>query len=103
MLAGGTLQIDGALINGGVFDGGNSPAVFSAANSILDLATGSWTNMGSTSVNMGANTLLIVPAGFNTATDFGACHSLGLTHTVGSRDGFWPARGLPAAAPSAIP
>ena len=33
---------------------------------------------------MGTNSLLVVPAGFNTLTDLAACASLGLTHTAGS-------------------
>ena len=35
-------------------------------------------------MSLGANSLLIVPAGFNTATGFGQFHLLGLTHTAGT-------------------
>ena len=36
------------------------------------------------SVDMGANSLLLLPAGFNTATGFGSYISAGLTHTAGT-------------------
>ena len=81
-LSGGTLQA-GGIANAGVFDGSNSPATL-VASGVVDLASGTWTNLGATSVNLGANSLLIVPAGFNTATAFGSYSSLGLAYTLGS-------------------
>ena len=82
-LNGGTLQVNGGLVNQGVFDGGNKPGSLGATG-ILDLTSGTWKNLGDTSVNIGANSLLIVPAGFNPATGFGHFTSVGLTHTAGT-------------------
>ncbi len=48
------------------------------------LTSGTWQNLGSMAVSMGANSLLIVPAGFNPSTGFGSYSSLGLTHTAGT-------------------
>ena len=82
-LAGGTLQVGGPLVNQGVFEGGNSPATLDATG-LVDLTAGTWKNLGNLSVNMGANSLLIVPAGFNPATGFAGYSSLGMTHTAGT-------------------
>ena len=79
-LSGGTLQINGGVLNNGSFDGGTSPATISGANCILDFSTGVWTNMSATSVSMGANSLTILPVGFA----LGSYTSSGLTHTVGT-------------------
>ena len=97
-LSGGTLQITakltsasvygsfdcGSCINAGIFDGGNGMATLMAASCTLDLTSGTWRNMEHTNVVMGGNTLLIVPKGFDTSTDFGSYSSLGLTHTAGT-------------------
>ena len=45
---------------------------------------GTLQNTGSLSVSIGANSLLLLPAGFNTATGFGSYSSLGLTHDLGT-------------------
>ena len=83
-LTGGTLQVDTAWANGGVFDGGNSPGTLNA-NCLLDLTSGTWQNLGATSVNMGTNSLLIVPPGFNPSTGFGGYSFSGLpAHTLGT-------------------
>ena len=87
VLAGGTLQVgSGSLINQGIFSGGTnpaSPATFDA-NCLVDMTSGTWKNLGDLSVNMAANSLLIVPAGFNPATGFASYSSLGLTHVAGT-------------------
>ena len=84
-LGGGVLQINGGVFNSGIFDGGNAPGVLSGASCILDLTTGTWQNLGATSVSMDANSLLIVPAGFDPSTAFANCTSLGLApHTAGT-------------------
>ena len=83
LLAGGALQVNGGLVNQGIFSGGSTPATLTA-NGILDLSSGTWQNLGSISLSMGANSLLIVPAGFNTSTGFASYSSLGLTHTPGT-------------------
>ena len=62
--------------------GGNSPAT-STPTALVDLTAGTWKNLGDLSVNMGANSLLIVPAGFNPATGFAGYSSLGMTHIGG--------------------
>ena len=84
VLAGGVLQVNGGLLNQGIFAGNGTPATLSNSNSILDLSSGTWQDLGALSVSMGANSLLIVPAGFNTSTDFAQYSSLGLTHTLGT-------------------
>ncbi|MGO9113050.1 MAG: beta strand repeat-containing protein, partial [Thermoguttaceae bacterium] len=84
LLAGGALQINGTLVNQGIFAGNGTPAMLSDNNNILDLSSGTWQNLGAISVSMGANSLLIVPAGFDTSTDFAHYSSLGLTHTLGT-------------------
>ena len=83
-LNGGTLQISSRLTNSGIFDGGNSPAVLSGSNCIFDFSTGTLQNTGATVLNMGVNSLLIVPAGFNPSTSFSPASSLALTYTIGS-------------------
>jgi T5SS/PEP-CTERM-associated repeat protein len=82
-LAGGTLQINGGIVNQGTFNGDNSPGTLNA-NCIVNLTAGTWENLGSTTVNLGANSLLVAPAGFNPATFFGSYNSLGLTYTIGA-------------------
>jgi fibronectin-binding autotransporter adhesin len=84
-LSGGTLQVnDGGLSGNGTFDGGNGRATLSAANCIVDFSQFSLINAGSMSVSMGANSLLIVPTGFDTSKNFASYGSAGLTHTAGT-------------------
>jgi autotransporter-associated beta strand protein len=84
-LTGGVLQPNG-ILNKGVFDGGNSPATITSANCIIDFSAGEWQNLGSTSLNLGTNTLSIVPTGFDPRTHFaaGGYSNLGMIHTVGT-------------------
>ena len=82
-LTGGTLQVNGSFVNQGVFEGGSTPATL-VANGVVDLTSGTWENLADLSVDMGANSLLIVPAGFNPSTGFASYTSLGLTHTQGT-------------------
>ena len=83
--SGGTLQISGGLSNQGVFDGLGGAGCLSAANScILDFSNGTLQNVASISVSVGANSLVIIPAGFERATQFGSYTSLGFTHTAGT-------------------
>jgi T5SS/PEP-CTERM-associated repeat protein len=87
LLSGGTLDITGygGLSNLGVFDGGNGHATLSAASwSIVDLSHGTLQNVGGLTVSIAANTLLIVPPGFNPYTGFKSYSSLGITHTAGT-------------------
>ena len=87
LLGGGVLNILGAcgLANMGTFDGGNgygSLVIGSAC--IVNLGSGSLTNVGHLSVTVGANSLLIVPAGFNASKAFGSYSSSGILHVAGS-------------------
>ena len=77
------MQVNGSLVNQGTFSGGSTPATLGVSY-LLDLTSGTWQNLGAISVSMGTNSLLIVPAGFNTSTDFASYSSLGLTHTLGT-------------------
>ncbi len=82
LFSGGTLQTIG-LASQGVFNGGNSPALL-ADNGILNLSSGTWTNLGATSLGMGANSLLIVPAVSSPLAEFASVNCRGLTHTAGT-------------------
>ena len=75
--------MNGSIVNQGTFSGGSAAAILSA-NNILDITSGAWQNLGNISLSMGANSLLIVPAGFDTSTGFAHYSSLGLTHTAGT-------------------
>ena len=59
----GTFETDG-FVNKGVFDGGSSPATLLASNCTLDLTSGTWQDMGLTTVIMGSNSLLMSAPGF---------------------------------------
>jgi hypothetical protein len=82
-LAGGTLQVNGSLSNAGIFMGGNTSATLNtSSNGIIDLSSGQ--NMSELSVNVGANSLLVLPTGFNPSTSFASYNNLGLTEVLGS-------------------
>ncbi len=81
-LGGGVLQASG-LLSQGVFAGGAVPAVLNGSG-ILDLSSGTWQNLGEISLSIGANSLFVVPAGFNPYTAFASFSNLGLTHTSGT-------------------
>jgi autotransporter-associated beta strand protein len=84
LLGGGLLQINGGLATaGGTLDCGGGSAAIQAANSIVDL-TGSIVNAASTSLAVGPNSLVMVPAGFNPAAAFQSYSNLGLTHLLGT-------------------
>ena len=59
--------------------------MLTGANCIVDFSQGKLQNTGSMAVNMGANSLVIVPAGFNPATGFGSYTSPGLPVHVRER------------------
>ena len=85
VLSGGSLQISGyGLVNQGVFDGGNGSGSLSGTNCIIDLSQGTLRYVGSLSVGMGNNSLLMVPAGFDPTTGFGNNSWTGLTHVAGT-------------------
>jgi hypothetical protein len=66
-LTGGTLQVDNSFVNQGIFDGGNKPDAL-VADCLVDLSSGTCQNLRSTTLTMGPNSLLIVPAGFDLST-----------------------------------
>jgi autotransporter-associated beta strand protein len=82
LLAGGTLQVNSSFTNQGTFSGSGAKATLGVGG-ILDLTSGTWQNLGAISLSMSANSLLIVPPGFNAATSFANYGTLGLTHTAG--------------------
>ena len=84
LLSGGTLTINGSLINKGTVNGGNGPATL-GANCLVDLTSGTWKNCSDWSVNIGTTGLVIVPAGFNVATGFAGVTTAGLNvHVTGT-------------------
>jgi hypothetical protein len=83
LLAGGALQVASCFVNQGTFSGSGTPATL-GANCLLDLTSGTWQNLGAISLSMGANSLLIVPLGFNPSASFANYSSSGLTHTLGT-------------------
>ena len=83
LLGGGALQVGGEFFNQGIFAGNGTPVILSAGG-ILDLTSGTWQKLSTISLSIGANSLLIVPAGFNPSTGFASYTTLGLTHTVGT-------------------
>ena len=82
LLGGGSLQVAN-MVNHGLFAGGSIAAVLDG-NGIVDLSGGTLQDTDNISVSMGANSLLIVPPGFNTAVGFAGYSTLGLTHTLGT-------------------
>ena len=84
--SGGTLQITGGgLANQGVFDATQSTCVLTVAGSaIIDFSQATLVNTGSMSLNIGPNSLLLLPAGYIPATAFASYSNLGLTHNVGT-------------------
>jgi hypothetical protein len=82
-LAGGTLQVNSSVSNQGTFTGSFTTGTLVGKN-ILDLSSGTWQFLWSLNVRMGANSLLIVPSGFNPSNQFASYSSLGLTHTNGT-------------------
>jgi hypothetical protein len=84
LLSGGSLSINGGFTNKGTFDGGGGAASLTASSSIIDLSQGTIQNTDSMSVSIDANSLLLLPAGFNLATGFGTLNSLGVAHVIGT-------------------
>ncbi len=84
--SGGTLQVNGSsLANQGVFDATGSTGVLSSTgSSIVNLSQATLENTVSMSLNIGPNSLLLVPAGFNPAITFGGYANAGLMHNVGT-------------------
>ncbi len=86
-LVGGALQIaaSGGLHIDGILDGANgSGSIQVAQRSLVDLTMATLVNTGSMSLTIGANSLLIVPNGFNPATHFASYSNAGTVHTAGT-------------------
>ncbi len=83
-VGGGTLDVSngGLQTAGGSIDCGGGSALILADSSLVDL-TAKLRNAASTSLAIGADSLLIVPPGFNPSA-FQTFSSLGLTHTLGT-------------------
>ena len=77
------MQVNGSLLNQGIFKGNGTAALLTANSIILDLSGGTCQNLGVVTLSM-SNSLLIVPAGFNPAAVFAGNSVLGLTHTLGT-------------------
>jgi hypothetical protein len=85
VLTGGTLAASNGLVSAGTLDGGNSSATISVAGpAIIDLTHGTIVNTSSTSLAIGANSLLIVPPGMNPAAIFGSYSNAGMVHATGT-------------------
>jgi autotransporter-associated beta strand protein len=85
LLSAGLLQINGGLQTAtGTLDGGGGSAVILAGSSSLVDLSGKIVNTASTSLTVGANSLVIVSPGFNPAAAFHPYSNLGLTHTAGT-------------------
>ncbi len=83
-VSGGTLQVSGGLQDWGLLDcGGGTGTISVSSSSIVDL-TGSVANAASTSLSVGPNSLVIVPAGFNPSQYFLTYSNSGITHTAGT-------------------
>ena len=76
-LGGGLLQVNGSVVNEGLFSGGTAAATLTASG-LLNLTSGTWQNLGKLSVSLTANSLLIVPAGFNPFDGIRTLHQLGV-------------------------
>jgi fibronectin-binding autotransporter adhesin len=85
-LSGGVLQINGGLENKGTFDFCSSPGTLNATNSIVNFAQpgGTIKNTQSATLNIGTNSLLIIPSGFNPATAFAHYSNAGIEHVRGT-------------------
>jgi hypothetical protein len=85
LLTGGTLTAINGFVSAGTLDGGNSPATTRVAGpAIVDFSQGTIMNAASTSLSIGANSLLIVPPGMNPAALFGPFSNAGMVHTAGT-------------------
>ena len=96
LASGGSLRIDGGFENRGVFafvNGGCSVEV--SEGSLVNLAVGgTFENPGRATLHVGANSLVILPQGFDPTQEFASYANAGMTHVagatlhVGPREGF---------------
>lgn len=84
-ITGGALQINSGLANQGILDFGGSAAAMNVSNSIINFAAGgSVVDSNSATLNIGANSLLIVPDGFDPNEEFSHYSNAGILHTAGT-------------------
>jgi fibronectin-binding autotransporter adhesin len=83
-LSAGTLNLNGRLANKGVWDLSNSTATINATASIVDLSHATLSSSEAVSLSLDANSLLIVPTGFEPIAYFPSYSNTGLTHQAGS-------------------
>jgi autotransporter-associated beta strand protein len=81
---GGALQVAGGIANQGVFDGGGGTSSLCGSSWIVDFSHGTLQNVGSMSLALGPNSLLIVPTGFNPGSLFASYSNSGMIHTAGT-------------------
>ena len=82
---GGGLQLTGGLVNQGVFDAtGSTGTLTVTGNGIFDLSQAVLVSTGSMSLSVGANSLVLLPAGFNPATALRSYRNQGVVHPVGA-------------------
>ncbi len=95
--SGGTLQIS-SFVNQGIFDAtGSSGLLATGGSAIIDVSRAALVNTGSMSLTVGANSLLLIPAGFNPSTSLHSYTNLGLAHNVGTPLTILPGQGFAGA------
>ena len=94
VLSGGLLELSAGLqLAGGTLNcGGGAATIQAGSGTIVDLSSGSVVNTASTSLSLGADSLLIVSQGFNPATAFLNYSNLGATEILGTTFRVRPAR-----------
>lgn len=85
-LSGGTLNISGGIANAGVFDLAASASTISAPTGILDFSKGLPINAQNASIDIGANSLTILPVGASATFPamFANYSNQGIVHEAGS-------------------
>jgi T5SS/PEP-CTERM-associated repeat protein len=84
-LTGGTLEINGGFQNENILDcGGGNSTIDIAANSVVNLSKGSILNAKNTSLNIGADSLLIIAPDFDPVSVFKSYTNAGKTHILGT-------------------
>ncbi|MHB1037937.1 MAG: PEP-CTERM sorting domain-containing protein [Pirellulales bacterium] len=83
---GGTLAIaNGGLNIDGTLNMGNNPVTIAAGdNTVINLAKGTFQGYSKLTLNVGANSLTIIPDGFDPTTAFAGFGSAGFVHELGS-------------------
>ncbi len=82
-LTGGTLAIQDGLVSDGTLDLHGSNATFRAEGGLINLAANPLLNAANANIVGLADTVISLPAGFDTATEFGSFSNAGITHFLG--------------------